>query len=46
MKDGKISDSQITASSQWDPNHGATNARLDKPPGGGKTGAWSAKVGS
>ena len=28
---------------KWDGNHGATNARLNKPNGGGKTGAWSAK---
>ena len=28
---------------KWDSNHGRTNARLDKPAGGGKTGAWSAK---
>ena len=29
---------------KWDGNHGATNARLDKPNGGGRTGAWSAKT--
>ena len=29
---------------QWNSNHGATNARLNKPSGGGKTGAWSAKA--
>ena len=28
---------------KWASNHGATNARLNKPAGGGKTGAWSAK---
>ena len=28
---------------KWDPNHGPTNARLNRPSGGGKTGAWSAK---
>jgi len=29
---------------KWDSNHGPTNARLHKPSGGGKTGAWSAQV--
>lgn len=29
---------------KWDTNHGPTNARLNKPAGGGKTGAWSAKI--
>ena len=29
---------------KWDSNHGPTNARLNKPAGGGKTGAWSAKA--
>ena len=28
---------------KWDSNHGPTNARLNRPSGGGKTGAWSAK---
>ena len=28
---------------QWDANHGPSNARLNRPAGGGKTGAWSAK---
>ena len=29
--------------SKWDANHGPTNARLNRPSGSGKTGAWSAK---
>ena len=29
---------------KWDGNHGSTNARLNKPSGGGKTGAWSSKT--
>ena len=29
---------------KWDVNHGPTNARLDKPSGGGKTGAWSSRT--
>ena len=39
----RVLDSQITASSQWDPNHGPSNARLNFKAGGGKTGAWSAR---
>ena len=40
MKDGSIEDNQITASSEWDSNHGPNNARLDRPAGDGRTGAW------
>ena len=29
---------------QWDANHGPSNARLNRPAGWGKTGAWSAKT--
>ena len=29
---------------QWDVNHGPSNARLNRPASGGKTGAWSAKT--
>ena len=29
--------------SKWGANHGPTNARLNRPSGSGKTGAWSAK---
>ena len=43
MKDGTIADGQITASSEFAANHGANNARLDRPAGSGRTGAWSAR---
>ena len=43
LENGKISDAQITASSEWNPNHGATNARLNFQAHEGKTGAWSAR---
>ena len=43
MQNRVIPDSKITASSQWDPNHGPSNARLNFKAGGGKTGAWSAR---
>ncbi|XP_020605733.1 lactadherin-like [Orbicella faveolata] len=39
-----IPNSAITASSEWDSNHGPTNARLNRPSGGGTIGAWSAKI--
>ena len=42
MRDGTISDAQITASSSHAANHGPNNARLDRPAGNGRTGAWSA----
>ncbi|XP_072033326.1 uncharacterized protein [Amphiura filiformis] len=42
IEDGRISDNQITASSIFDSNHGATNARLNRPAQSGTTGAWSA----
>ena len=37
-----ITNAQITASSQWDINHAAIQARLQFKAGGGKQGAWSA----
>ena len=43
MENRKIQDFQITASSEWDANHGPTNGRLNFKAAGGKTGAWSAK---
>ncbi|XP_078346349.1 uncharacterized protein LOC144631708 isoform X1 [Oculina patagonica] len=43
MQNGNVPNSDITASSEWDANHGPSNARLNRPAGGGKTGAWSAK---
>ena len=44
MKDGTIQDSQITSSSDYNDAHSAINARLDRPHGNGRTGAWSAKT--
>ncbi|XP_022809858.1 uncharacterized protein LOC111346861 [Stylophora pistillata] len=44
MENYRVPDSAITSSSQWDANHGPSNARLDRPSGGGKTGAWSART--
>ena len=43
MENRNIQDFQITASSEWDSNHGPTNGRLNFKAGGGRTGAWSAK---
>ena len=34
----------VSFNCKWAGSHGATNARLNKPSGGGKTGAWSAKT--
>ena len=44
MENRKIQDFQITASSEWNANHGPTNGRLNFKAGGGRTGAWSAKT--
>lgn len=44
MENRQILDSQITASSEYDSNHGATNGRLNFVAAGGKTGAWSAST--
>ncbi|XP_041477638.1 uncharacterized protein LOC121425593 [Lytechinus variegatus] len=44
MKDGQIPDSAITASSEYDANHGAERARLDTVAAGGRKGAWSART--
>lgn len=43
MESGLIEDAQITASSQWDGNHAAIQARLNFKAGGGKAGGWSAR---
>ena len=43
MRSGKIQNSQITASSEWNPNHGPNNARLFFIAQNGRTGAWSSK---
>ncbi|CAH1779946.1 unnamed protein product [Owenia fusiformis] len=37
-----VPDALMTASSNWAPNHGPSNARLHNVKGGGQTGAWSA----
>ena len=42
MEDRLIKNAQITASSQWDSNHAAIQARLNFKAGGGKQGGWSA----
>ena len=47
MEDGRITDSQITASGEVDTlpkYHGVTNARLNRLPEGDTTGSWSAKT--
>ena len=44
IESGKITDAQITASSQFDARHGACNARLNLVGGRDKAGAWSAGV--
>ena len=41
MENGAISDAQISASSQWDGNHGPHRARLNRKQEGNKKGAWS-----
>jgi len=43
METRVIKDAQITASSEWDSNHAAIQARLNFQAGGGKQGAWSAR---
>ena len=40
MRSGSIQVSQITASSQWDSNHGPNNARLFFTARNGRGGAW------
>ena len=42
MESRKITDGQITASTELNASHGATNGRLNFTAAGGKTGAWSA----
>ena len=43
MENRHIIDARITASSQWDSNHAAIQARLNFKAGGGKAGGWSAR---
>ena len=42
MENGAITDTQISASSQWDDNHGPRRARLNGVKVGLKRGSWSA----
>ena len=44
MEDGSITDDQITASSEYNQNHGSRNARLNRSQIRPRTGAWSAKT--
>ena len=41
MENGKISDEQITSSSDWRDNHGPANGRLNFVASNGRTGSWS-----
>ena len=43
MESHIIKDAQITASSEWNSNHAAIQARLNFKEGGRKRGAWSAR---
>lgn len=43
MENGEILDSQISASSEWDANHGAINSRLNFQAQGRRQGAWSSR---
>ncbi|XP_031562905.1 uncharacterized protein LOC116298543 [Actinia tenebrosa] len=43
MESRVIPDSSLSATSEWDANHGAARGRLNLKAGGGKTGAWSAR---
>ena len=44
MQTGAISNGQVSASSEWDSNHAAHQARLHYKPPSGKAGSWSAKT--
>ena len=44
MENRHIKDAQITASSEWDSNHAAIQARLNFKAGYGKQGGWSARA--
>ncbi|XP_072051653.1 EGF-like repeat and discoidin I-like domain-containing protein 3 [Amphiura filiformis] len=43
LEDGQILDSQITASTSWDDNHGPSNARLNRPAQYPTRGSWAAE---
>ena len=45
MESGAISDSQITASTQWNANYAPFQGRLHLKPSGVKGGSWSAAIG-
>ena len=44
MESGAIADGQISASSEWNSNHAAHQARLHFPGAPGKSASWSARV--
>lgn len=44
MENGAISDSQISASSQYSANHLASQGRLHLQPNGAKAGSWSPAI--
>ncbi len=44
MANGRISDAQISASSEWDFNHAAIQGRLNFKETGSKDGGWSART--
>ena len=44
MEDGRIADSQLSASSVYNGGYGPAYARLNRPAGGGTYGGWSAGV--
>ena len=43
MENGKIPDSAIASSTNWDDNHRAANGRLNFTRTGKRTGGWSAR---
>ena len=43
MESGAIPDGKIRASTEWDSNHAAKQARLNFPGGHGKAGSWSSR---
>lgn len=44
LESGLVLDQQMTASSEWDKNHGPENARLNFVAARGKTGSWSSQA--
>ena len=43
MESGAISNGKVRASTEWDANHAAIQARLHFKAGSGKAGSWSAR---